>query len=132
MASDPNPSLRAAVTADRDRLDPQIHGLRSLASIDVLSLDLRNTLNAEADVRQHRRDVDQQVLNLLDDVVNEVGALERLGYPDLPDATIVAELLAELNRQMAELQAGAGVFGLLVPQASALRIAFGVPRPKAS
>lgn len=128
MAEDPNPSLRAEITAARDALEPQIRGLRALASIDLVSTDLRAAFDHEADHRQRRLDLEQAVLHALDAVITAMEALEAHGYPALPNAAILATLFAELRRQMDELQAAAGIFGSA--QATALSIAFADPQAK--
>lgn len=128
MAEDPNPALRAVITAARDHLDPQIRGLRALASIDFISPELQAAANGEADNRQRRRDLEQAVLNRLDSVVAALEALEADGYPALPNTAILATLYAELRRQIAELQGAADVF--TGAMAATMSIVLGEPQPK--
>lgn len=128
MASDPNPTLRSEIVAARDALEPQIRGLRALASIDLVSTDLRAAFDHEADHRQRRLDLEQAVLHALDAVIAAMEALEAHGYPALPNTAILATLFAELQRQMTELQAAAGIFGS--SQATSISLLLGPVQPQ--
>jgi hypothetical protein len=129
MADDPNPPLRAELTAALAVLAPQIRGLRDLASAGVsISDDLRADIVDEVNKRDHRYDLIHRVLDALDDVVANLQVLEADGYPRLDPMTITTSRFEELKEEMTDVQAAASVFR--ADMATGFSIAAGAPEDK--
>lgn len=126
MAADPNPALRAELTAARDVLAPQLRGLHFLAT--VTGDGLQDSINAEIAARTHRDSLLQSALDHLDSTLAALTALEADGYPALPHASIVASQFEQLQEELRDLTTAAGVFD---EQASMMSVGLGAPADKA-
>jgi hypothetical protein len=109
MADDPNPALRAELTAALGIVAPQIRGLRDLTTVSI-SPDLVEDVNNQITSRERRRDLIQAVLTALDHVVSALKALEADGYPDLKTSVINPTLFTELQGERTDLEAAVAIF----------------------
>ncbi len=126
MAADPNPALRAELTAARDVLAPQLRGLHFLEAIS--DDGLKDSINASMAIRTHRDELLQAGLASLDAAHAAMDALEADGYPALPDATIVSSQFAQLKEELADLTTAVSVFD---EQAQRMSVGLGTPADKA-
>lgn len=128
MADDPNPELRAELEAALAVLEPQIRGLHDLAN-DRISNELLQFYNSSIAVHERRRDLILRELTKLDDALSGRVDLENDGYPSLPTVELPNSLFQELQEQVRDISAGAGVFELL-ELASQLKVTIGTPEDK--
>jgi hypothetical protein len=128
MADDPNPALRAELTAALAVLAPQIRGLRDLSAVSISS-DLVAEIIVQAGDRERRRDLIHAVISALDQVVATRVALEADGYPTLTTSPVVQSLFSELQEEAGDLQAAVAVF--TTDQAATMAITLGAPVVKA-
>jgi hypothetical protein len=105
LPSDPNPTLRAELTAALTAIMPQIHGLADMGAIASLSTASRAQIQAVLTGRQRRRDLIQAVLTALDAVVVAIQNLEADGYPALDPLPVLPDLFTELQEELAALEA---------------------------
>ena len=120
MASQSVSDLVAELTAAAAVLEPQIRGLHDLTAVSI-SPDLQTEVAAEITDRERRS-------RLLQDAIDALNALTADGYPEMPKETVSQALYAELQEQMADLQAAAGTFA--ADAASRLVVNLGQPVPK--
>jgi hypothetical protein len=113
LPSDPNPTLRAELTAALDVLvNPkgQIHGLIDMEAIASLSTASRTQIATVLTGRQRRRDLIQAVLTALDAVVAAIQNLEADGYPALDPFPVLPTVLSEIQEEIAALEAAEAQF----------------------
>jgi hypothetical protein len=127
MAEDINPVLRAELNEALAVLAPQIRGLHDFAVPVSISPDLLVSVNAQITFRENRRDLIQAALDCLDATQAALSALESDGYPELPQAAIIASQFEELQEESADLDAAASVF---IEQAGRVTVVLGAPAPK--
>lgn len=127
MAADPNPALRDELNTALAVVAPEIRGLHDLTTVSI-SDDLRGAINGQITARERRRDLIQNVISGLDAVVRSLQALEADGYPTLDPVVVQSTLFSELQGEIADLGAAAGVFK--ADQASRLSVALGAPTAK--
>ncbi len=109
MATDSLSALKAELTAAIAALDPEILDVDHL-SIAVIDQDLAAALRVAEGIIRHRRDLVQTCLNDIAQLNEDLLALANEGYPNPEVFTISPELLAQLGREIADLNAGAAVF----------------------
>lgn len=127
MAADPNPALREDLNSALAVLAPEIRGLHDLVAVSI-SDDLRNALNGQISARERRRDLVQSVITNLDTVVRSLQALEADGYPALDAVIVPPTLFSELQGEIDDLSAAAGIFK--ADQAVRLSVALGAATEK--
>lgn len=127
MADDPNPALRAEMSAAIAILDPQIEGLIELARTS-LEPDTLAIVDAERLKREHLRGSLRNVIAQLDDVLAALTVLESEGGPVLPPASIPAAMLAEMKGERDEIDHGIAVFES--PLAASISVNLGTPATK--
>jgi hypothetical protein len=128
MADDVNPALRAELEAALAVLEPEIRGLHDLTTVSI-STELQTEINKQIDIREHRRDLIQSVLNSMNATNAARNALEADGYPALPDAVLSPVLFSELKGEDADITAAIGVFEEKLP-ATTMSIGLGAPVDK--
>lgn len=130
MATDSISGLQGELEAALAALEPQITGVTDLSLHPVssgLAAELANALAA----LQHRQGLIQQVLDDIEKLLEDLQTLESDGYPIPQTFEISDPLLGELNNEVIEVQAGAGVFhGSGGSMATTLQISLGEPQPK--
>ncbi len=98
MAIDPNPTLRAELTAALDVVTPQLRGLTAFGWMQSLSPAAHDAVNNQILERSRRRYLIKDVLHALDDVRDALAALAADGYPELPSSRkVLAALRAEID-----------------------------------
>lgn len=102
-------------------LGPQITGMQSLVN-DALQPATLDALRQEITDHIRRRDLCQAVIGTLDN-------LEADGWPDMPLAEVSAEVIAELQRQLAAITAAIAEFEV-IPPASNISVDLGTPSDK--
>ncbi len=127
MAADPNPALRAELEAALAVIEPQIRGLHDLAEIPSPA-DLLTEVAEQIAFREHRRSLIRGVVDALDQVIVALDLLEADGYPDLPDEMVSQQVLDELDREIADLEAAREVFEISV--AARAIVGLGLPVDK--
>jgi hypothetical protein len=127
MADDPNPALRAELTAALQVLAPQIRGLHDLAAVSI-SPDLKAEIATQIAERERRRDLISTVIQWLDGAVQALNALANDGYPALPSAPIPPALFSELQGEETDLDAAVALF--TAQQATTLSVSLGEPTAK--
>jgi hypothetical protein len=100
-----NTNDRAALQAALAVVTQQIRGLRDLANVS-LSGDLLVIVRAALAARERRRTLINAVLASLD----ASAALDADGYPSLEPVEIPPILFAELQEQVSDVGAAAGIF----------------------
>jgi hypothetical protein len=128
-ATDPNPALRAELLAAKAILDPQIRGLRHLATPD-LSDELNLSISEQVVIRERRDILVQAVLDQLDATLAALVALYADGYPILPPVVIVAPQFDELQADAADIAAALAIFNAQSQTATRLSVGLGVPAAK--
>lgn len=129
MANDPNPALRAELTTALEVIKPQIRGLHDLAAVSI-SAELRAEIVKNIGLREHRRDLLNNVLIALDHVVDQLRELEADGYPALDPAVVQQSLVSELAEENKDIVAAAAVF--VADRAAAISVVLGAPVEKNS
>jgi hypothetical protein len=109
MADDPNPALTAELMAARTVLAPQLRGLSDLLAVTTSS-ELHRRLAVAFSSRNHRDDLLATALVARDAYMDALNALDADGYPALPNINLTAELLAEVDREAANIGAAVAVF----------------------
>ena len=109
MATDSLSALKTELTAAIAALDPEILDVDHL-SIAVIDQDLAAALKVAEGVIRHRRDLVQRCLNDIAQLEEDRQTLSNEGYPAPEVFTISPELLARLDREISDLNAGAAVF----------------------
>lgn len=128
MADTPNPALRDQLINDRNALAQAIRGLPDVASTTV-SPDAVTVLNQQLAIRVRRRDLIQDVLDVLDRVVAALDLLEADGWPaPVSKATVSASIFEELQEEQSDVQAAVAVFQR--EQAASIKVNLGAPTPK--
>jgi hypothetical protein len=128
MADDPNPALRAEITAAQAVVVPQIRGLHNLAAM-ASSTDLAAAFASQTASRQRRADLLQAVIDDINHLQADMQALEDHGYPHLDPITVVDSLYAELQREADDLEAAVAVFKADTTAAN-IAVSLGDPQPK--
>jgi hypothetical protein len=128
MATDSISGLQDELEAALPPLDKEIRGVDNLA-VGSVSPQLQAGLNDGKRDLEHRRSLMQTVLNDIEVLLEDIQHLENDGYPTPKRFQLGQPLLDELNGEVSDDQAGAGVFGPL--QATHAEITFGQPVPKA-
>lgn len=128
MADDVNPALRAELNAAIAVIDPQIRGLHDIAVVSI-SATLLTEVNKEIFDRERRRVLLQNAINCLNATNDAMTALQRDGYPALPDEPLSSTSYAELQGQSNDFDAAIGVFVAETP-ASNVSIGLGSPADK--
>jgi len=126
MADDINAARRTELNNQMTIIAPQIRGLDDLARTSV-SPDLAAKLTAQSDIIKRRRDLIQAELTGMDNVNSLHASLVSDGYPDLPPASVIDSLLAELREELSDIQSAVAVFQT---EATSLKIALGTPTSK--
>jgi hypothetical protein len=109
LATDPNPALRAELTAALAVLGPQLRGLADLSNLPK-SQDLKSAIDLQISARERRRKLLQNVIDILDDVLNALKELEGDGYPKLDNVLIDDTILQELEGEVSDLEIAAHIF----------------------
>lgn len=109
MADDINPQFRAELEAAKAALEPQIRGLHDLTRVSI-SGDLVQAINYQIEIRERRQGIIQKILNLLDQTVEARTALERDGYPNVPESELPDYLFSELSSEDRDIDAAIAVF----------------------
>ena len=109
MADDPNPASRAELLAALAVIEPQIRGLEALLKFPISS-DTEAGIMAAIDLRTRRRDLIRAELDALDAGAAAQMALEADGYPALDPMPVAPEMVQEILRDLADLEAAIGVF----------------------
>lgn len=128
MASDLISERYAEWQAALDVLLPQIRGLEDKVN-DALSEPLRAVLNERLAFLKQRRDLINAAIAAQDAANAAEGSLEAHGFPALPDMEIPANLLEELDQEVADNLAARSGFEALAP-ASDIGISLGIPVDK--
>ena len=90
-------------------VEPQIRGLGDLMKVS-LSPPTVEQVNTELADHDRRRDRLSKVIAALDAVDVAMVALETDGYPAMPKAEVAAAVYAELQEQLADIQAAINEF----------------------
>lgn len=109
MTDDVNTTLRVELEAAKAALEPQIRGLHDLSQVSI-SGELQSEVDYQTRYRERRRELIQNVLNLLDKVVEALALLESDGYPAIADAQLSGGLLSELHDENRDLEAAVNIF----------------------
>jgi len=128
MADDVNPALRAEIEAALDVIGPQIDGLRDLSRIEA-SEGFIIAVTEQYNEHVHRESLLTDVVQALDAVNEAMAALEADGYPATHTVDADATILAEKDKQQAEIAAAFSLFIPLAP-ATTLTATLGTPRAK--
>lgn len=108
MAADPNPTLRAELTAALAVIEPQIRGLEALIKFPQISPDTASAILNVIDIRVRRRRLIATALASLDLVVEAEAALEMDGYPALGAIPVLASIEEEILQDLMDLEAAVG------------------------
>jgi hypothetical protein len=128
MADDVNPALRAEIDAALAVIGPQIDGLRDLSRIEA-SEGFIIAVTEQYNEHVHRESLMTDVIQALDAVNAAMEALEADGYPATHTVDADAALLAEKDKQQAEIAAAFSLFVSPAP-ATTLTVTLGTPRAK--
>lgn len=107
---DPNPALRAELEAASAALEPQIRGLTLLQSAIAPSHPLHAAVATKLADLERRRALIQGAIGSLDAAVTARTSLQADGYPDVVETRLDGATLAELEGDMADMAAAAGLF----------------------
>lgn len=108
MADDPNPSLRAELTAALAVIEPQIRGLEALIKFPFISPETASAILNVIDIRVRRRNLIRAALDALDSVIAAQAALEMDGYPALGAIPVLASIEEEILQDLMDLEAAVG------------------------
>ena len=111
MAADPNPTLSAELLAARAVLAPQLEGLADFERTSI-SPELAAKIEEVRGARAHRDALLQAALTARDSYIAALDALERDGYPALPNVQVQGSLFSELQEEQSNLQSAVAVFML--------------------
>jgi len=125
-AADPTPELTIELNQALDIIDPQVHGLHYIQLISS-SPELKAAVGEQIAGRERRQSLIHAALDGRDRLIAALTALYADGYPDLPDATVIASLFEQLQEEMRDLSAAMGIFH---EQASSGTVTLGTPTPK--
>ena len=126
MASDSITERRAEWQAELDEIAPQIRGLEDKVN-DALSEELRVVLNERLAFLRAREALILSAIAAQDAADAAEDALEDHGFPALPDMEIPANLLEELDREVADNLAARSGFEAM-PAAATITIDLGTPQ----
>jgi hypothetical protein len=129
MANSIAPDLYQEMVEAEAVVEQQIFGLEDLAQ-PTPSQDLLAEEQKALAQRSNRLNLIKNLIAALDAADAAYQALLNDGYPTLPTFDLAPPLQEELNHQLAEIQAGAGVFGAPPPPASNITVSVGAPAPK--
>lgn len=136
MASDTIATLRAALLvaravfdSDQEELAPLIQGMRNLEHLQI-SAETKGDIDAEIADHSARQSDISDAQNGIAALLIALQRLQDDGYPALKKATVTADVLADIKRQVESVTLAAGEF-IGAQLAARVEVPIGSPTPKA-
>lgn len=102
MSSPEVDALRALLVASRNKFEPELRGLRSLAN-DAMPQEAINAVNQEI----QQLTAFQQAVQQGENALNQ---LDAVNFPNLPVMVVTPEVLDAINGDKSDVEAGAATF----------------------